>query len=200
MQTTRRSDIPSVLGLAIAIGLAGCDESATGPGAVPPTPSSERTDDGATGTPGTIEIVDIWTPAAVGDASVLRTRLAAEGVNPNDLDPTFGVSGLAIAADFGQAESVRILLDAGADPNTLNRNRSSPALGAAFFGRPECLRILLDAGADPSIADENGTTTFTALNAPWEITRMIAEALQMPLDPELLAAGRDECRRILAER
>ena len=148
----------------------------------------------------TPEIVDIWTPAAMGDAAWLRKRLATDGVNPDALDPTFGATAIAFAADFGRTEAVRILLDAGADPNALNKNGSSPALGAAFFGRPECLRILLDAGADPTIADQEGTTAFTALDVPWPITKMIAEALMMPLDPELLDAGRDGCRAILAER
>ena len=95
---------------------------------------------------------------------------------------------------------LHVLRDAGADPNALNKNGSSPALGAAFFGRPECLRILLEAGADPTIADEEGTTTFTAPDVPWPITKMIADALQMPLDQELLVSGRDACRAILSER
>ena len=185
----------ALLLLALATGFVGCDGS---------SPSSPPTATGADGAAnqatGKTEIVDIWTPAAVGDDALLRKRLATAGVNPDELDPTFGATAIAFAADFGRTEAVRILLDAGADPNALNKNGSSPALGAAFFGRPECLRILLEAGADPTIADEEGTTTFTALDVPWPITKMIADALQMPLDPELLDTGRDACRAILSER
>ncbi len=186
----------ALLLLGLATGLVGCD------GSNPSTPSASPTgDDGAANrATGTTEIVDIWTPAAGGDDALLRKRLATAGVNPDELDPTFGATAIAFAADFGRTEAVRILLDAGADPNALNSNGSSPALGAAFFGRPECLRLLLEAGADPMIADEEGTTTFTALDVPWPMTKMIADVLGMPLDPELLEAGRDECRRILSER
>ena len=186
----------ALLLLGLATGLVGCDGSS--PSSPPATPTGA--DGAANQAIDTTEIVDIWTPAAMGDGAWLRKSLATDGVDPDALDPTFGATAIAFAADFGRTEAVRILLQAGADPNALNSNGSSPALGAAFFGRPECLRILLEAGADPTIADEDGTTTFTALDVPWPITKMIADALEMPLDPELLDAGRDACRAILAER
>ena len=137
--------------------------------------------------------------------------MAAAAAAPNLCDCIFTfaarstASAAAPAATAAKAEAtvaatLRGMLRAGADPNALNKNGSSPAIGAAFFGRPECLRILLEAGADPTIADEEGTTTFTALDVPWPITKMIADALQMPLDQELLVSGRDACRAILSER
>lgn len=144
------------------------------------------------------EIVDIWTPAASGDVATLAARLAqADDIDAPD--PTFRATALMFAADFGQVAAVTLLLEHGADPNARGGSRSTPAIGAAFFGRPECLRILLESGADPSLADENGTTTYTALDVPWEITKSIGDLLRLPLEPEVLERGRDACRKILAD-
>jgi hypothetical protein len=191
----KSASLAALMLLGLATGLVGCDGSS--PSSPPATPTGA--DGAANQATGTTEIVDIWTPAAMGDGAWLRKSLATAGVNPDELDPTFGATAIAFAADFGRTEAVRILLDAGADPNAPNKDRSTPSLGAAFFGRPECLQILLDAGADPTIPNRDGTTTYTALDAPWPITKFIADALEMPLDPELLDAGRAECRRILSE-
>lgn len=142
------------------------------------------------------EIVDIWTPAAMGDIAVLKTRLAkTEDVNAPD--PTFRTTAIGFAANFGRTAAVELLLEANADPNARNGNGSTPALAAAFFGRPECLKLLLDAGADPSLADESGTTTYTALLVPWDITKAIADLLRMPMDQQVLEAGRTSCRTVL---
>ena len=193
MPRTGRTGITTLLALTFAI--VGCDGSSVQSPSTLSTDAAGPKDDATKST----DIVNIWTPAAMGDGAWLRKSLATAGANPDALDPTFGATALAFAADFGRADAVRILLDAGADPNALNKDRSTPALGAAFFGRPECLQILLDAGGDPTIPNQDGTTTYTALDAPWPITKFIADALRMPLDPELLDAGRDECRRILSE-
>ena len=69
--------------------------------------------------------------------------------------------------------------------------------GAGAFGRPTCLEVLLKAGADPSLSDESGTNAYTAVSVSWEITKGIADLLQMPLDQGVLESGRDACERIL---
>ena len=92
------------------------------------------------------------------------------------------------------------MLEAKADPNARNGNGSTPALAAAFFGRPECLKLLLDAGADPALAGESGTTTYTALLVPWDITKAIADLLRMPMEQQVLKAGRASCRAVLERR
>ena len=40
-------------------------------------------------------------------------------------------------------------------------------------------------------------TALTALDVPWEFTQPIIEMLQMPIDREVLEAGRNACRPIL---
>ena len=150
----------------------------------------------ATGATDPQPVVDIWTPAALGDVAILRSRIIQTS-DVDALDPTFQTTAISFAASFGKLEAVKALLDAGADPNIRNGNRSTPAIGAALFGRPYCLKALLDAGANPQLADEAGTTAFTALLVPWEITKVIGDLLQMPLDLAVLEEGRARCNEVL---
>ena len=144
-------------------------------------------------------IIDIWTPAAIGDTRTLKARLD-EGADVNARDSDFQTTAISFAAVFGQNAAVKMLLEAGADPNARNGNKSTPALGASLFGRPDCLQTLLDAGADPNLADEDGTTTITALAVPWDITKAVGDLLQMPLQQRSLEAGREECWKLLGPR
>ena len=170
-----------LMALLVACSLIACGDPST-------PPKSDRS-----------EIVDIWTPAAMGNIAVLRTRLA-ETEDVNAPDPNFRTTALSFAANFGRVAAVELLLEAKADPNARNGNGSTPALAAAFFGRPECLKLLLDAGADPALAGESGTTTYTALLVPWDITKAIADLLRMPMEQQVLKAGRASCRAVLERR
>ncbi len=53
-----------------------------------------------------------------------------------------------------------LLLDAGADPNYRDKNGDTPLLDAASSNKPNLVRILLAAGADPAITDKNGMTAM----------------------------------------
>lgn len=58
-----------------------------------------------------------------------------------------------MAAEFGQADAARLLLDYGADVSLLDEENAAVALGwAAFFGRPQVVAILLAAAfpAEPA--------------------------------------------------
>lgn len=62
-------------------------------------------------------------------------------------------------AGRGMTESVRILLDAGVDPNYLS-DMSTPLYQATYFNRIETVKLLLEAGADPSMKHESGKTPY----------------------------------------
>lgn len=163
--------------------------STSGPAAAPNTP-------GPVDQPASTEVIDIWTPAAMGEIATLKARLAKAG-DPNALDPTFGVSALEWAADFGKADAMKVILEAGGDPDVRSLERGTPLIGAAFLGRPECVRLLLEAGADPKAMNKDGITPLDAIDVPWEFTRGVIEFLQIPLDREALEAGRQACRPLL---
>jgi uncharacterized protein len=97
-----------------------------------------------------------------------------------------GFTALHLAAFFGHAEAVRLLLDAGADPNAVGASEQigpvQPLHSAAATGRLECARLLLDRGADVNARQGGG---FTALHAA-------AASSDAELARLLLAAGADE--------
>jgi ankyrin repeat protein len=179
----------TIVTLALTSIIAGCGGSdSTAPDSDSTTPSNADASVSADRS----TIVDLWTPAAIGDTGTLKVRLD-DGADVNALDSDARMTPLAFAANFGQVTAVKMLLEAGAAPDARNGNGSTAALGAAFFGRPECLKLLLDAGADPDLADENGTTTFTALSGSWDLTKGIADLFSMPLERKPLEIGREGC-------
>ena len=79
-------------------------------------------------------------------------RLAA---HPN-LANGLGETPLHYAATFGSVESVRILLDHGADPNARNRAGATPLVSAAYDLAKT--RLLIEKGADVNAHAANGIT------------------------------------------
>jgi ankyrin repeat protein len=115
--------------------------------------------------------LDVFEAAALGRSEPLRELL--------DQDPgladAFGDDGfqpLPLACFFGHVEAARVLLERGADPNTLARNEhiQTNALHAAAAGenkppevRYELCKLLLAHGADPNI--RQGGADFRAVDA-----------------------------------
>ncbi len=183
-----RASLITILGLLPV----GCGGDASTESQATETPT---TDTASTEVPST-EVVDIWTPAAMGAVPTLAARLEKSG-NPDELDPTFGVSALEFAADFGHIDAMKTILEAGGTVNVRNRSRGTALIGAAFLGRLECVKFLLEAGADPTAMNNDRLTALTALDVPWEYTQPIIELLQMPLDRAVLENGRRACRPII---
>jgi len=80
-----------------------------------------------------------------------------------------GMTPLLLAAREGHLDSVKALLDAGADVNQASAgDRTSPLLIATINGQFDLATILLENGADPNLAAENnGTPLYAAINCEW---------------------------------
>ncbi len=80
-----------------------------------------------------------------------------------------GLSALHFAARQGSADSVRALVEAGADVNQLSpADMASPMLIAAVNGQFDIVNYLLDKGGDPNLATAAGATPlYSVLNVQW---------------------------------
>jgi ankyrin repeat protein len=82
-------------------------------------------------------------------------RALREGADPNAVDdpaPFRRRPALTIAAKDGSAEIVRLLLDAGASPETASGREWTALRAAAAHGNHDIVAMLLDRGADPNSA------------------------------------------------
>jgi ankyrin repeat protein len=94
---------------------------------------------------------DLMRLIRAGDSDGLR-RAAA---NPNVVSG-LGETPLHYASTFGSADSVRILLERGADPNARNRAGATPLIYGAY--NFEKARLLVEKGADVNAHAQNGST------------------------------------------
>lgn len=107
--------------------------------------------------------LDIFEASAAGVAERIKALLKdrPDLVNAVSVD---GFQPLGLAAFFGQAEVVEILLRHNAAVNSPSRNamKVAPLHSAAASGRLEIVNTLLNHGADPNAVQEGG---FTPLHA-----------------------------------
>jgi ankyrin repeat protein len=138
--------------------------------------------------------------AAVGDAAGLRERLAAA---PEDLGARSpeGFTPLHYAAFFGGAEAVRVLLEAGAQPDgdADNEMRVRPLNSAAARGDRDAARALLEAGAQPDPRQHGGYTPLhsAAHNDDAELAALL---LEHGADPALQTDDGQDARALAGPR
>jgi ankyrin repeat protein len=90
------------------------------------------------------------------------------GANVNPVREKNGDTLLSIVAFQGCVRVARLLIAAGADPNSSWRSGSA-LHAAAVHGSPELIELFLEAGADPMTLDEDGKTPLD-LTKPYEET------------------------------
>ena len=70
------------------------------------------------------------------------------GAKVNLLNGINSVSSLLIASQNGRAETVKLLLQKGADASYKDKHDGSPLLAAAHFGHTETCKVLLEHGVN----------------------------------------------------
>jgi len=136
--------------------------------------------------------LDVLDAAAAGRLDVLRLHLESDQDALAARSPE-GFTPLHLAAFFGGAGAVRMLLVAGmpADADQENPNRVRPLHSAVAAGDVEAAEALLDAGADPDAVQQGGYTPLLAA-AHSDDAMMAALLLRHGADPTLAADdGRD---------
>lgn len=123
--------------------------------------------------------VDIFEAAAAGDAVRVRELIARDPGSVNAYAED-GFQPLGLAAFFKRPDVVRVLLDAGADPNAVSRNamKVTPLHSAvADDGHGAIARMLLAAGADPNVRQRHGWTPLhgAAQMGDVELLRLLLE-------------------------
>jgi len=122
--------------------------------------------------------IDVFDAAALGRTGRLRELIAAEpkltGAFSSD-----GFTPLHLAAFFGQAETARVLIHAGADVNAVSRNdmKVMPLHSAAASRRDEVARMLIEAKADVNAKQKDGYTPLheAAQNGDVELVDLLLD-------------------------
>ncbi|XP_066839794.1 DNA-binding protein RFXANK isoform X1 [Anser cygnoides] len=107
--------------------------------------------------PATLDTLSVHQLAAQGELSQLKEHLR-KGENLVNKRDERGFTPLIWAAAFGEIETVRHLLEWGADPHALAKERESALSLASMGGYTDIVIMLLERNADINIYDWNGGT------------------------------------------
>ena len=145
--------------------------------------------------------VDLWTAAATGNHEVIE-RYVADGADIDAKEPAGGSSPLIVAAVYGQADTVRLLLDKGASLDVRNNDGATPLHVAAFFAHPDAVVALLEQGADTTATNGFGQTPLQTIEAEWSadiagVYSMIAGMWNLDLDLERIERARPQVAELL---
>lgn len=118
----------------------------------------------------------------------LVTALLQYRANPNEPGHRSTRTPLAVAADFGDVEILRALLEHGADPNGIRTNSLTPLYKAASGNKTEAVRVLLEHNADVHKANSAGQTPLYTAATQCDVKhtdtlRLLLEAKALPDAP-----------------
>ncbi len=144
--------------------------------------------------------LDVLDAAATGRLDVLRAEIDA---NPEALAARSpeGFTPLHLAAFFGGAAAVRLLLTAGApaDADADNPPRVRPIHSATAARDHEAVQALLEAGADPNVQQQGGFTPLQSA-AHSDDVQSTELLLRHGADPDLAADDGQDARAMAGPR
>jgi len=108
-------------------------------------------------------ITTVFTASRVKDYRFLEAALTAGG-NPNIQRDSDGATPLIEASITGRVEQIRLLIEAGVDPNAQDVVGLSPLHHAVTNDRLDVTSLLIEAGADPKIGDLYGNSAMDYAN------------------------------------
>jgi ankyrin repeat protein len=126
--------------------------------------------------------LDLFTAVAIGDADAVARLLEQDPASVNTRGPD-GYPALHFAVGMNDAESLKLLLEAGADVDIRNTDNGTgypdeTALHcAAFWGREDLAKLLIDAGADVNARTNRQSTPLhsAARMTNVEVARLLLE-------------------------
>jgi len=112
-----------------------------------------------------------------GDAVFLREWLDSGG-NPNLMDKDGNTLLYFTTGPKGGFDAMRLLLEAGADPNLCKAGNYSPLMSAADFGNLEMVKALVEAGGDLDYRSSSGRNVYDCAKGPYrkEIVEYLEKA------------------------
>ncbi len=123
--------------------------------------------------PGHGALTALQAAACAGKFGTVEKLLA---LRPNiDAQTARGESALSLALDRRDANIVRRLIEAGANPDTKDRKGLTPLMHASADGDLESVKFLLRKQADVSVNNNNGVTALTIASTP-EIAKALIAA------------------------
>ncbi|WP_366289962.1 ankyrin repeat domain-containing protein [Paenibacillus sp. AN1007] len=154
----------------------------------------------------TEQVNQLFQAAQDGEAAGLKSLLEAhpELANTENQD---GLTPLGYAAHYGQAASVQLLLEHGADVNAISHSLisfipSNTALHAALAGERsvQVIRLLLEHGASTNIADSDGQHALHTAAFHTDQTAIIELLLEYGADAEALSTSGETALDIARQR
>lgn len=100
-----------------------------------------------------------------------------------------GITNPLIAASTGDADTLRVLIEAGADINERHPGGKTALLASIIEGEPECLQILIDAGA--ALTQKYGRYTSTEAAIVFACPQCLEMLLDRAEPPRLMELAED---------
>ena len=143
------------------------------------------------------EIGEFWPAVVDGNLESVKERIEG-GQDLGKRHPQWGATPLAVAALYGQAEVVDLLIESGVDVNARNRDMNTALHAAAFLGRPKIFQSLIESSADPQAKNFEGKTPLDNLYVDMGTTKWVMGLIKIKRAEKDILDGRQRIHQAYA--